>query len=66
MPIIQVKMICGRDDNKKRNLAKALSEAAAKILEIQEERINVIIDEVPSTQWMVGGEMLNTRTHSKE
>jgi 4-oxalocrotonate tautomerase len=53
--IIIVKLGPERPVEKKRELVKALTEDAARILEVPVERITVLIEELGSENWGSGG-----------
>ena len=55
MPVIVVKLGPERPIEKKRELVKALTEEAARILEVLAERITVLIEELGRENWGSGG-----------
>ncbi|MEM1409117.1 MAG: tautomerase family protein [Pseudomonadota bacterium] len=57
MPLIHARIVSGRDQEKIEKLALTLSEAAARVLEIPEERVHVVIEETNPDRWSVGGVM---------
>jgi 4-oxalocrotonate tautomerase len=55
VPIIQVSLIEGRSDEKKAALIHALTEAAHESIGAPRESVRVIINEIPKTQFGIGG-----------
>ncbi|MCJ2532894.1 MAG: tautomerase family protein [Candidatus Thermoplasmatota archaeon] len=56
MPVVIVNMWPGRDENAKRNIAEGIT----KVFEgegVPRNVIEVIINEVPKTNWAVGGRL---------
>lgn len=62
MPIIEVNMLTGRTADQKRRLIKELSLLVSEILEVPNEKVRVIIREVPPEHWGIGG--VSVREHS--
>lgn len=56
MPIVTIELFGGRDKEKKRKLIKNVSKAVAETLSIPEERIQIILHEVPKDNWGMKGE----------
>jgi 4-oxalocrotonate tautomerase len=55
MPVIRVSMYEGRSPEKKRQLAKALTDAMVEIAGSKREGVHVIFDEVSRQNWAIGG-----------
>jgi 4-oxalocrotonate tautomerase len=55
MPVITVRIAKGRPVEKKRALAKAVTEVVAENLDVPSERVILIIDESDSEDWAIGG-----------
>lgn len=55
MPIMQVFLIEGRDDEQKARLISALTEAAVESIQAPRESVRVIITEVPKSQFGIAG-----------
>lgn len=55
MPHIEIKLLAGRTNQQKRDLARALSDATVATLGISVDRVSVIIEDVLPTEWMRGG-----------
>lgn len=55
MPIVQVSMIEGRTDEQKEKLIVEVTRAVVTALDAPEQSVRVIINEVPSTQFGIGG-----------
>ena len=55
MPIVTVRIAEGRPVEKKRALAKAVTEVVAENLDVPSERVILIIDESDDEDWAIGG-----------
>ena len=61
MPLITVKMLDGRTQEQKRELAKALTDAMVETCGAQREGTSVVIEEVTREHWAVGGVLVADR-----
>ena len=57
MPLIQIQLFEGRSDEVKREYAKAITEAAVKIMECSAESVDVIYQDVKKSDWATAGKM---------
>jgi 4-oxalocrotonate tautomerase len=55
MPVVTVRIAKGRPVEKKRALAKAVTDVVAEILDVKAEAVIFIIDEYDSDDWAIGG-----------
>ncbi|MGA0571544.1 tautomerase family protein [Variovorax sp. VNK109] len=55
MPIAHVSIMEGHDDQKKADIIAAVTEALHQSMGAPHEVIRVLINEVPRTQWGIGG-----------
>ena len=55
MPIIQVNLMEGRNDEQKEALIAALTEATVQSIGAPRESVRVLLNEVPKTHWGIGG-----------
>ncbi|NVZ99454.1 tautomerase family protein [Pseudomonas gingeri] len=55
MPIMQVFLIEGRDEEQKARLIAALTEAAVESIQAPRESVRVLITEVPKTDFGIAG-----------
>lgn len=55
MPVVMVYMLPGRTDEQKRALIKAMTDAMADIAKAPRENTAVLINEIPKTDWALGG-----------
>ena len=55
MPIIQVQILEGRDDEQIRNLISGITETTVMNLGVKPEQVRVIVQNVPKKYWGVGG-----------
>ncbi len=58
MPIIEVKMLSGRSNEQKAELARELTAAAVRVLDVEPQRVRVVIVEIPAQNWAVAGKTL--------
>jgi 4-oxalocrotonate tautomerase len=61
MPTIRVELFEGRSPEQKKELVKALTEAACKTLGTQPESVDVILTEVKRSDWATGGVLWSER-----
>ena len=54
MPIVRVTFYEGRTDEKKRQLAEAITEAMGRIVGSKPEAVHVIFEDVAKTDWFIG------------
>jgi 4-oxalocrotonate tautomerase len=55
MPIVELKILEGRDPEVKRKLVRDITAAIAKNLSIPTDKIRILLYEIPSENWIVGG-----------
>jgi len=55
MPFITVQLIEGRSVEQKHALIKEISEAAIRVLDADPDNVRIVINEVTSDDWGVGG-----------
>lgn len=58
MPIVQIQMLEGRDEEKKRQLIAAVTNAICETLSAPPESVRVLLQDVPKTHWGVGGKTI--------
>jgi len=58
MPIIHVRLLEGRNDQKLDELSAALTRTTAQVLDSPPERIRLVITETPKSKWFVGGQSI--------
>lgn len=58
MPLVLVSMYPGRTKEQKDEFAKAVTDAAVKILKTQPEHVIVVYDENPRENWFLAGKQL--------
>lgn len=63
MPIIHVHIVEGRSEEKKKRMARRVSEAVAETLDAPLETIRVLVHEISSDDWHVGGISKSDRDH---
>lgn len=55
MPVVQISLIQGRTPEKKEELIRKVTQAIVEVLEIQAERVRIILNEVPRENIGYGG-----------
>ena len=61
MPIVEMKIIEGRDQELKERLIENVTQTVSETLEVSPESVRVLIYEIPSTHWAIGGETVEKR-----
>lgn len=59
MPVVQIHIKQGRTTEQKRELARRITDVLVDVCGAAEERVHVIIDEVPEDNWGRGGRLLS-------
>lgn len=55
MPIVQISLVAGRTPEKKEQLIKKVTEAIVEVLQIPEERVHIVLNDVPKENIGRGG-----------
>lgn len=55
MPIINVQILEGRPESKVKELIRNVTTTVSETLEVPEERVRVLVQEIPKTHWGIGG-----------
>jgi 4-oxalocrotonate tautomerase len=58
MPIIRLELMPGRTPEQKSNFAREVTRVAVETLNCKPESLDVVITEVPKTNWAKGGKLL--------
>lgn len=73
MPIVQIHLHSGRDDDKKRKLVAEGSKAICNSLDISAEKVRIILSEVQPENFAIGGvlrkdamQILNKKTNNED
>jgi 4-oxalocrotonate tautomerase len=64
MPVVQVKILKGRDVEAKRALAKAVTEALVATIDVKPEWVTVVIEEFERENWATSGQLHSDRPGS--
>jgi 4-oxalocrotonate tautomerase len=64
MPVVEVKMLSGRDKEKKKKLVQEITRAMVESLGITPDSIHVILQDVPREDWARGGVLFSDRKKS--
>ena len=65
MPWLQVNVLDGRNEAVLEELMAGLSKTTADVLGVPIESVRVLINEVPTTHWGVGGTPMSQRARSR-
>ena len=63
MPLVQITMVEGNGEEKKRALIAKVTDAVAESLDAPVALVRVLISEIPSANWGVGGVSMKDRGH---
>jgi len=66
MPIIQVQVLKGRNDEQIKGLIEGITDAAVTNLEVKREQVRVIVTEIADTHWGAGGEVMKEIKKDRE
>lgn len=61
MPYVRVELIEGRDEEKKAELARRITQAMVECAAATPESVFVVFEDVKSHNWAVGGELISER-----
>jgi len=61
MPIIELKIFEGRDQEVKDRLIENVTQTVAETLEVSPESVRILIYDIPLTHWAIGGETVRKR-----
>lgn len=61
MPFVQVQMIEGKSDEQKRHLIESITATISSVLEIPADGVRVILQDVPSNHYGIGGVSIRER-----
>ncbi|MCP1122320.1 MULTISPECIES: tautomerase family protein [Bacillus] len=61
MPIVELKIIEGRDQEVKERLIENVTQTVSETLAVSPERVRVLIYDIPSTHWAIGGTTVEKR-----
>jgi 4-oxalocrotonate tautomerase len=64
VPVVRVTFFEGRSDEQKRELAEVITEAMGRIAGSQRDGVNVIFEEVPKSDWFIGGILATKRARA--
>ncbi len=57
MPFIRISMYAGRPHKTKAELARKVTDATSETLDIPKDWVTVVFDDIPKSDWAVGGEL---------
>ena len=55
MPLAHIFMLQGRTDEQKKAVIEKVTQAIVEAVSVPAERVRVIIQDIPNTQWGIGG-----------
>lgn len=56
MPIVHVEVLEGREAHELQQAMSAVTDAVVRTLSVRPEQVRVLVSEVPTTHWAVGGD----------
>ncbi len=59
MPIVRIEMLQGRSGEDKTRLIREVSTAVTRALSVEPDQVRILLYELPSEHWAVGGEPLS-------
>ncbi|MEJ2612039.1 MAG: 2-hydroxymuconate tautomerase family protein [Candidatus Thiodiazotropha sp.] len=65
MPLIQATIMEGRTQEQKEAFFKGITQVAVETLNVKPEQVRVIINQVPTTHWAIGGISVAERDKDK-
>ncbi|CAM2844808.1 4-oxalocrotonate tautomerase [Paenibacillus sediminis] len=63
MPIINIQLLEGRPPEKIKALIASVTDAVASELDSPKEKIRVLVSEIPTTHWGIGGKSVSDINH---
>jgi 4-oxalocrotonate tautomerase len=66
MPFVSVKMLEGRTKEQKKKLIESITKSVSGSLSIGEEHVWVVVEEFPSDEWGLGGELACDKIKAKK
>lgn len=61
MPLAQITLLEGSDDDRKRALIAGVTDAIASSLDLAPEAVRVLLTEIPAAHWGVAGRSIKDR-----
>ena len=58
MPLINIKMMAGRDDDKKRRLVKKMTDVICETLDCPADAVRISIEDMPPENYAIGGVLI--------
>lgn len=58
MPLVTMRIMEGRDINKKRNMVKKVTEAICETLDCPEDAVRISIEEMAAENYSIGGTLI--------
>ncbi|MDA5107794.1 MULTISPECIES: 2-hydroxymuconate tautomerase [Brevibacillus] len=66
MPILEIKLLEGRDQEVKERLIADVTQTVSETLQVAPERIRIILYEIPLNHWAIGGKTVKEIQAEKE
>ena len=61
MPIVQIHLVEGRDDQKKEKLVKNVTQAICDSLEVDAQQVRIILSEMATNHYSIAGELYKNK-----
>jgi 4-oxalocrotonate tautomerase len=56
MPIVRIEIWAGRNQEAKKNLAKAITDVMVENVGCPTQAVTILFDEIPKENWVIGGQ----------
>ncbi|CAJ1002139.1 MULTISPECIES: tautomerase family protein [Brevibacillus] len=66
MPILEIKLLEGRDQEVKERLIADVTKTVSETLQVAPERVRIILYEIPLNHWAIGGKTVKENQAEKE
>ena len=66
MPYVRCELIEGRDEEKKAELARRITQAMVECAGVSPESVFVVFEDVRPQNWAIGGELISERKRNQE
>ncbi len=61
MPIVRIEIWSGRNQEMKRDLARAITDVMVAAVGCPKEAVTILFEEIPKENWVIGGEFCSDR-----
>ena len=61
MPIVKIHLLEGRNQEKKKQLVREVTQAICRSIDVKPQQVRIILDEMSRDSYSVGGELFSER-----